>query len=412
MALFRLVACVLLVACYKFHPTDACEIACTTSCPDGLTCGANGLCHDPGAADCSPGGGDGGAVDSSLGSGSNCYGAGMVRMCFVTAPTGTLTLSGRIATGGSDGDDCMSTQSQGSGRPELCVFAGSDVVVADSSFARFVGTRPVAIVATGSIEIGTATGSGAFVVAGSERSGQFADLGPGADDASCDAGTAPTGSGGGAGGSFDGRGGNGGGPNNGMTGGQSGAIGGHEVVRGGCPGQAATGDAASLGHGGGGVWMIAGVAIDVFGHLDASGEGGATSSVPADGAGGSDQPPGGGGGAGGLIGLDAPAIHVGAAGAVTVGGGGGAGTGTGASTTGKDGFNPAQCTTGGGEGGAAGSRGVTGGNSSCGATLTGVAGRNSDTFGTASGGGGGGAGYLLTTVPITNDGSGNVQPAP
>ena len=404
---------VLVAACYKFNPADPCEITCTHSCPSGSTCGANGFCHATGAAECTLGGGDGGSPDSSIGSGSNCYGAGMLHMCFQDAPTGVRALSGLIATGGSAGDDCMSTQSQGAGKPELCVFAGSDITVADGAQARFVGTRPVVIVSTGAISIGTASGSGAVLDAGSQRSGGLANLGPDADDAACDLGTDPTGSGGGAGGSFQGRGGSGGGPNNGMTGGLAGAIGSHDVVRGGCPGQAATGDAASSGHGGGAVWLIAAARIDVFGQLDASGEGGATSTIPADGSGGVGQPPGGGGGAGGMVGLDAPAIHVGPAGIVTVGGGGGAGTGKNVNTTGKDGFNPLQCSTGGGAGGPAGSSGVTGGNSSCGTTLTGLPGRNSDTLGTASGGGGGGAGYLLTTGAVTNDNAtgSNLQPS-
>jgi hypothetical protein len=390
-------------ACYHFNPDNPCAISCTTTCPNGLTCGTDGLCHGAGGSCPAQ---DAGIDGEMVGSGSNCYGTGLIVVCFSTPPTGEVPLSGGIDTSPTAGD-CPGSASQGSNEPELCVFAGSDIDITGQ--ARITGTRPIVLVATGSITVG----SGAMLDAGSQRTGTLAGTGPDADDVVCDPGTLPVGSGGGAGGSFQSRGGNGGNGPTGGTGGVSGNFVGKDFVHGGCKGQPGTGDTTSLGHGGGAVWLIAVGTIEVDGQVDASGEGGAQSTIPIDGGAGSNQFPGAGGGAGGMIGLDAPTIHIDATGVLTAGGGGGAGGGASGGGRGADGNSITAC----GAKGQAGGGGGDGGSGSSNTQTAGGAGQGGGTAERGYGGGGGAAGFVMTYGTVKNDyvmgaNNSNVQPEP
>jgi hypothetical protein len=134
--------------------------------------------------------------------------------------------------------------------------------------------------------------------------------------------------------------------------------------------------------------------------------------IPIDTGAGSNEFPGGGGGAGGMIGLDAPAIHIAATGILTAGGGGGAGGGGPGGGRGQDGNNIATC----GAKGQAGPGGGDGGSGSCNAQMAGNAGQGGATAERGYGGGGGAAGYVLTFGAVQNDyvmgsSNSNVQPS-
>ena len=309
-----------------------------------------------------------------------CYGAsnGLVRPCFLSAPTGDLTLPLAIDTTNSllCSTDVMDVPAG------LCVIARANITVPGGTVA-VTGDRPLVLVATDTISV---TG---ILDAASHRSTTDQDqngrTGPGADPPdNCAQGTLPGVSGGGSGGTFVALGGTGG---LGNGGGAGGTVGGPQPIalRGGCRGQNATGLAitAQGGRGGGAVYLIAS-AINIDGTINASGEGGHRGLTGGD-------SPGGGGGSGGLIGLDAPMI-VNADGAIFANGGGG-GEGSGGGVSGVPGADPTSVAPAiGGTGGGGGNGGAGGAGGTGGGTAIGTNGQNAPNDG--GGGGGGGAGVI------------------
>jgi len=260
--------------------------------------------------------------------GDSCYGdpAGLVRPCFGPAdiPSGTVTLNGAIDT---DGAMCSATVKN----TTACVIAGDSIVVNNGSTVQITGGRPLVLLAVTTIQInGT-------VDAASHRG----TITPGAagNFGGCDAGTAATNAagagGGGAGGSFGAAGGDGGGP--GATKGVAGAAQPGNTLRGGCKGgdgKEGGGAAATRGiggNGGGVVYLIAdgSITVGATGTINASGAGGTNGVISLAG--------GGGGGSGGLIGFDSPTVTNG--GAIFANGGSGA-EGSGINGPGATGNDP------------------------------------------------------------------------
>jgi hypothetical protein len=306
-----------------------------------------------------------------------CYGSSLVRVCFASPPSGTVVPnSADLDTDGSS--DCAVTTNATS----WCVLAGGDVNIMHNIVVH--GSRPLVVVATGSITVATT------LDVASQR-GSTTGPGAGADAPGCNAsGSIPLG-GGGPGGSFGGTGGPG-------SGGQFVAGGPLPVtaLRGGCPGEDGGGSTGSGGRGGGAVYLIAGMQITVAGAINASGEGGAGGSVANDG--------GGGGGSGGFIGLESQYVQV--SGMVFAnGGGGGEGGQNNTGRAGSDPSSPNNAAAGGNGGTSAGGAGGVGSFSS---TLDGGAGQIGG-GNAGSGGGGGGAGVVWLRTAISS-GGGQVAP--
>jgi hypothetical protein len=258
-----------------------------------------------------------------------CLGAGLVRVCFATPPTGNLNLplGGTLDTTASANCNLVVGQQAG---PQLCVLAAANVTVT-GTFAA-VGTRPLVLFATdtltvtagGTIDVasnGARTGAGGNAIECSRSDGGQSDSGGG---------------GGGAGGSFGTAGGRGGTGdlNDNSPGGHG--IGGNPgttqatptVLHGGCRGGAGgdgsggPGGGGAGGEGGGAVYLIAGtrITIDINGSVFASGAGGRVTV----GSGGQEEGAGG-GGSGGMIVFDAPTLQINGRVAANGGAGGGGG---------------------------------------------------------------------------------------
>jgi hypothetical protein len=336
------------------------------------------------------------AVDAEVPTpdGAVCYGNGLVRPCFASPPTGTLTYTATVIDTDTSN---MCASLVGANANSWCVLAGSSITVS-TGFLAATGSRPLVLVSTGTINI-----QGVLSVASSR---QFNRSGPAANVAGCNAGTAPTMTSGGAGGSFGGKGGNGA-----VAGGGTAGISGNALtvtaLRGGCPGQdgadaAAMGRGGDGGDGGGAVWLFAATSITISGSITASGMAGLNADANSSSG-------GGGGGAGGFIGLEAPTVMN--TGNVFANGGGG-GEASGSMSTGNPGGESTNATTA-GAGGAGGTNfGSDGGNGSVGGTLTGqvgVATCTSPCTTPAAGGGGGGGAGIIKVVPAQSIG-GNVSP--
>jgi hypothetical protein len=351
-----------------------------------------------------------------------CYGTAALEICLASAPGGAQSLDRSMSPLDTDSSSlCGPTRSGGD---RYCVIAGTDVTV--ETKLRATGHKPLVLIATGSITIPMTGG----IDVGSHRT-LTPEVGAGADPMDCKspmaapATQAGTG-GGGAGGSFIGSGGagGGGGGGSGATGGRPAAIAVAPMtaIRGGCQGQAGAGPSPGTGgHGGGAVFLFAAARIEVNGDVIAGGEGG------GGGGSGSVDSGGGGGGAGGLIGLDAPSIHV-VGQLVANGGGGGEGAGAqlaGNSVEGKPGDDstttPRAC---GGTGrtltagdGCAGSVGPDA-QSACPTTdclpstngSSGQTGGDGDTITGSGGGGGGGGGVGVIHAPASAELGAQVSP--
>ncbi len=321
---------------------------------------------------------DGGA-DAFSGDGPFCYGSSLVHVCFAAPPTGFIAPAVPIDTTATTAcDDTLNTN-------DWCVIAGADVSFRQAINA--VGSRPLVVVATGTITVDS------MLDVSSHRG---APQGAGSDMPGCSSASALTGTTGGPGGSFGGTGGPG--SNGQATAGLPLTV---TMLRGGCRGNDGGTSAGTGGYGGGAVYLIASqINVTASGIIDASGEGGSGGLAPNGG--------GGGGGSGGLVGLEAPMVNV--VGQVYANGGGG-GQGGGQTISGNAGSDPSAPSLGaqGGNGGA--STGGTGGIGSFGITKNGGAGSN----GSASAGGGGGGGaagvvWLQGTLTISSGGS--VAPPP
>ncbi len=365
--------------------TDTCERVAqsTIDAPPGDDAPADVLVID--AVDAPPGTPDA-AIDAQL-----CYGVGFAMVCPTVAVTSPLTVTANETIDTTTSSRCIAYTGTAPGG--LCVIAGTSVSIPMGATLRGVGSKPLVILATGSLVVG-----GTIDVA--SRSGQ--PTGAGAQPAACSAGAAATGTQGGTGGTFGGLGGNGGGVTS--TGPASAPTSAVTVFRGGCRGGNGAGMMAGAGgNGGGAVYLIASTTITISGTINASGSGAANAMVTAG---------GGGGGTGGMIGLDAPTVTA-IAGASIFANGGGGGEGATPMKVGSAGADPTMPLVGaiGGTGGA--NHGGDGGAGAAGATIAGGNGTNGgvcDRGGASGGGGGGGAGVIrvFPAQPL----AGSVSPPP
>jgi hypothetical protein len=386
-----LLAVLTLGACYSPTLEPACAVHCDFAaggpCPDDFECLAGGVCAPHGMV-CSAAPPDATLVATD---GRFCYGqpGGLFRECFNSPPTGTLmTASGSTLQIDTDacGAGVVVAQLATSASP-VCMMALATIEFEGTTTA--VGSRPLVLLAADTMTVGAAgeldaSGHGAVHGAGA---GAACALGapPGA--------TGTAASGGGAGGSFQSAGGPGGGDINlSEGGGSAGPTSEPTFVRGGCDGTPGytrvfnTLDQNPNGAGGGAVYVIAGTAINVTGHIDASGGGAPIAANHTDCK---DAIGGRGGGTGGLIGLDAPTIQLDAAAQISaIGGGGSSGCNGGGqlSVAGVDG-------TAGGSGGPLNGPNGVGGNGSTN-TIAGGAGGGGEDDGGGAGGGGGGTGFI------------------
>ena len=412
MARSALAACAIAFVC-SCSPYGGGDFACTTD----SQCGGNGKCSagfcsfpdplcdsgyrygelsGPQSNQCV-----GAQIDDDAGidvpDAGNCYGGGLVKACFATPPTGSLTFSVQAVINTDTDNRCVPTTN----KVDACVIAAESITVNGGLFVAATGTKPLVLVATQTITV-----AGNLTVASSRT---FNFVGAASDAAGCNAGTAPTVASGGAGGSFGGTGGAGAAVNG--TAGMPGAPLTPTTLRGGCSGQPGADNLAPLGpgergRGGGALYLIAEMAITVAsgGSINASG-GAAGGGGTGAGAG------GGGGGSGGFIGLDSPTLMI--AGSVFANGGGG-GEASGAQSTGAAGGDAPNATTA-AQGGAGGSNfGTDGGDGSLGAQLDGEpAAPNCTatcTVPTAGGGGGGGAGIIKRYRATSATGGGPISP--
>jgi hypothetical protein len=353
---------------------------------------------------------DGGLVDAALDAppddappGMTCAGS-LLRHCEPTQTImgKTLTIAGGAAqlidTDAAEGMGCDRVLSQAGG-PEVCALV-YDVVTIDGTVTA-VGSRPLAIYAMSSLEIG-----GTIDV--SSHAGS-ASLGAGADGTcrSANGAAMPTVSamhaGGGAGGSFGMLGGAGGaGENMTVTAMPGPAFAGTLYVRGGCGGGKGGAGAhvvasAAGGGGGGGLYLATNGAATISGKLLANGAGGAGGL--GDTSTGGDFHGGGAGGSGGLIVVEGM-VTVAAGGLVmaTGGAGGGGSYSTSAGGAGED-PDPTKPLLG-ASGGMSGLSG-TGVGGVGGAKSAAGAGAYSTTGGGGGGGGGGGAGIVRLPANAT-----------
>ncbi|HEX7703975.1 MAG TPA: hypothetical protein VF403_24705, partial [Kofleriaceae bacterium] len=238
--------------------------------------------------------------------GPNCYGKGMLQVCFDAPLPATFVPppSGTLAT---DVDaNCTKVFTQPGGR-ELCILAAQTIDVAVD--LRATGGRPLVLIGGTTLNV-----DAGITIDVASRDGS--NTGAGGNDSACVAPSVPQsdtgGGGGGAGGSFFGKGGDGGigdGNNNGGNDGTADpgvatAAVTPTFVRGGCKGGVSGGDApANAGkagaNSGGAVYLIAGTHLTIAGTIDAGGAGGQASDTEQGGPG---------AGSGGFIGFDAPMI--------------------------------------------------------------------------------------------------------
>jgi hypothetical protein len=320
----------------------------------------------------------------------SCYGGGLLSICPTIEPTAAVALSGAINTQSSP----LCRPYTGANQNAYCVVQGTSVSITAS--VRATGTKPLVILATGTITI-----TGTLDVS---------DGGANFNPSNCAAAGTPMTAQGGAGGSFTGAGGAGGGVASGL-GPASGATTSTPSVRGGCNGANGSGTTAGVGgRGGGAVYLIAGTSISVASTGTINAIGGVGTGAGASGGGASAGAGGGGGGAGGFVGFDAPAVTV--AGIVFANGGGG-GEGATPLKDGNDGAASASPSTAGSGGAGGAPRGGNGGAGSAGANRAGgnaSAGGLCDRGGAAGGGGGGGAGMIYIHPAQTL--GGQVAPPP
>lgn len=324
-----------------------------------------------------------GAPDAQM-----CFGSSPFDVCLHELPTNAVELP-TVASTDPDSSLCSEEQLwQDLSQPDACFVVATSISASNS---RVQGTRPLVLVATGSID----------VVGQVDAAGHVAPYvsGPAAPANCGNYPAAPqngSGAGGGAGASFRTGGAGGGDGNNGNnTGGQNmPPFPVPLIFRAGCAAQnGGLGDGAQSkgGSAGGAVYLVSGSTIRLASGsiIDVSG-GGAT----APGARGG----GGGGGSGGMLILHAPTI-IDDAGAKLVANGGGGASGGNATTSGVAGSDPdpnAPLVSAAGGSGIAGS----GGNGAAEGT-TPVHGLTA-TVGEGGGGGGGGLGYIRSNHSLAN----------
>lgn len=295
------------------------------------------------------------------------------------------------------------------GDPDVRLVSVEHLNISADARLRAVGTRPLLVASWTEI-----------LVAGEiDVSSSPASSGAGANTGVCNAGGTGGqnngGGGGGGGGGLHGEGADGG---DGAGGGDGGAKGrpvdSPVTIRGGCPGRNGGGGnagnaAGTGGAGGGALQLTARFGVTINGRLLAGGAGGG-------GARGTSGPRcgGGGGGSGGLIGLEAPALAIGASAIIAAnGGGGGEGSDDVDADAGDSGQPSASAAAGGsgldpqgGDGGAGGARANVNGRVGLPGDRTGGPGSG------GGGGGGGGAGYILFQGVSVVDPNATLSPSP
>ncbi len=311
-----------------------------------------------------------------------CHGSGTFRVCYPTAPSSGVLLGSTLNTdAGSPCEAQQPTNWIGNGQPAACVVRATTITQSGSTTV-VTGTRPLVLVATNSISIGTLDVS--------SRRGD-SNLGP-ASPAPVNQCLmflqTPGNSAGGAGGSFLTAGGDGGiGPGAAMAGRASNPVAAPTVLRAGCHGQQGN-SGGETGKGGGAVLLVAGGTIAITGGINASGSGG---------TGGGDRTGGSGAGSGGMIVLFAQAFSV--AGAEVIANGGGGASGGNNNTNGNDGSDPVlSAPTTPAMGGPAGAGGAGGNGFAGGVAATAGAGTGNPNDG--GGGGGGGGGYVKSNITL------------
>ena len=416
-----LAAAALANGCYRSNPEFSCMDS--TQCTDG----AGGVCQSSGFcsytdSECGPAGRygslagslSGKCVDDSSGNhdidaGTKpidappdaphfCFGSAtsIVKVCLDAMPNTALTIDSVTTIDTTNSPMCATNVV--SGGTGYCVVVATDITI--NATLRGTGPKPLVLVASGSI---TGNAGDSFIDVSTKRTGAT-ELGAGHDFATCKpAVKAPTQKAGGAGGSFIGKGGDGGdGQSMGGTGGTAGAAITADTVttlRGGCAGADGDPMGANAGHGGGALFLIAKTKIDFAGTIIAGGEGGLGGPATKGG--------GGGGGSGGMIGFDAPTIHV-ANGVYANGGGGGEGLSSG-NTVGNDGEDAFGSDAARG-GSRASNSGGDGGNGSSSTSNGGGVTASSGDAGAGGGGGGGGVGIIKAPAGAIFDNK--VYPAP
>ncbi len=395
-----LASVIVLGACYA--PTPPANVPCSTDshCPTGQTCLATGVCSGGRELDAQLGSDGPPIADAAPG----CFGIGLVTVCPPTLPVTDLVTMDQLAIDTDNSARCsMIVQS---GTVASCVVIARDITVPVNKKLTGVGSRPLVILATGTLTIAglvdVASKGNGMIGAAARASCPGALTGAAAQP--------PTGGGaGGAGGSLGMLGGAGGKGALGSMGGTPQDVADPVMLAGGCPGGAggvggSSGGGGKGGAGGGTVYLIAGTRIAISGVVNASGTGGGAGTSGLGSGGG-----GGGGGAGGFIGLDAPQIDI--TGQVFAnGGGGGGGNGTMASMPGMPGGEPTSpmLPAGGGTPGAGGAgmggRGFAG-------PFAPTAGNLSNANYSGGGGGGGGAGVIAVYGVAPGSIGGAVSPA-
>ena len=327
------------------------------------------------------------------------YGTGEYAVKLSAMPTSPLTLGAAINTTSNTNPCSSTTDWVSTNQPSACFVVATDITV--SAALQVTGSRPLVLVATGTVKIGALVDVASHIVG--DKSG------PAANDSGCGTGTAPvtdtSGGGGGAGGSFMTSGGAGGKGDTNLTAGGVAAAAlttAPTKLRGGCPGQqgAAGGTGGGGGNGGGAIYVLGGTSIDLrAGIINASGSGGLAASTKGG---------GGGGGSGGMIVLSAPTISTDSATRLVANGGGGSSGAQGSSVGGEPGTSaPNTAAPGGSPNGGCGNE--NGGGSGFAGTNQAVSGSSVTADQCGGGGGGGGAGYITTNVAL---GSGVFSPAP
>lgn len=376
----------------------------SAGCAFALLVGACGFEHGiPAGAHTQDGGNDpiiDGAPDPTVDADPSCFGAAPFLVCPATQPTQPLVIDTNINTSGTapscdNGRGVVMTVAG----TESCVIAGTDISFGGFSTTGSSGSRPIVLIATGTITI-----------AGNQtldaRSG-VTGTGPGFNPTDCgtpaNGGSAGGNGGGGAGGSFGSKGADGA-DGGSATGGTAKAAVTTPVnkLRGGCSGgDGGTGSVAggAGGGGGGAVLMIAKTKIQIDGTVTVGGGGGLGGPQSKSG--------GGGGGSGGMIVLHAPMLSIGTNARLIANGGGGGG-GAGAGENGLPGFDATMLNS-----AAAGASTNGGGTTAGGAgAFKGTAATKPSAGGGGSGGGGGGGGVgVVRVLSGQTISSSNVSPA-
>jgi hypothetical protein len=325
--------------------------------------------------------------------------------------TGTTTIDTSVDA------SCPHIITQGEGEPELCVFHGASLTIAQGAVVKATGTRPLVFVTSGAMTI-----AGHLDVSSTRQNGSTVEwVGAAGAETACTAsprspGNSNNGGGAGAGASFSGKGGTGGRGGSNSTGGEAPAslsfasIG---YIRGGCRGQgggdsagSANGEPPGVGGPGGGALYLAAsgeITIESTGRITANGGGG---------SGGGSLSGGGGGGSGGMILLEAKATH--RAGLVTASGGGAGQGGVWVASgpfagkyTGQSGED-INASGGAARGGNFPLIPGQGGNGTAGDQRSGANGANGANNNSGGGGGGGAAGFIR--ILGASDGAGVIAP--